>query len=61
MTSHVGDALAATMRTEHGRCLATLVRVLGDTDLVEDALAEATARALERWPHDGISDRPGHG
>ena len=59
MTSPARDALAATMRVERGRCLATLVRVLGDIDLAEDVLAEATARALERWPRDGIPDRPG--
>lgn len=47
------------LRAEHGRCIATLVRTLGDIDLAEDALGEATARALERWPHDGIPDRPG--
>lgn len=59
MTSPARDALAATVRVEQGRCLATLVRVLGDIDLAEDAFAEATARALERWPRDGIPDRPG--
>ena len=54
-----GLALAATLRAERGRCLATLARHLGDIDLAEDALAEATARALERWPRDGLPDRPG--
>ena len=51
--------LAATLRAEHGRCLATLVGRLRDIDLAEDALAEASARALERWPTDGVPDRPG--
>ena len=59
MTAPVRAALDGTMRAEHGRCLATLVRILGDIDLAEDALAEAAARALERWPRDGIPDRPG--
>lgn len=54
-----GRVLAATLRAEHGRCLATLVGRLGDIDLAEDALAEASARALERWPTDGVPDRPG--
>src|SRR5438128_8096129 len=36
-------------RTEHGRILATLIRVLGDFDVAEDALQEAFAAALEQW------------
>ena len=35
------------------------IRSLGDFDAAEDALQEATVVALERWPHDGIPDRPG--
>lgn len=54
-----GIALAATLRAERGRCLATLAHHLGDIDLAEDALAEATTRALERWPVDGVPHRPG--
>lgn len=54
-----GAELAATLREEHGRVLATLVRHLGDIQLAEDALGEATARALERWPADGVPERPG--
>jgi RNA polymerase sigma-70 factor (ECF subfamily) len=38
--------------------LATLVRVLGDFDRAEDALQDATAAALERWPRDGIPRNP---
>src|SRR6266536_6271522 len=37
-------------RAEHGRILATLIRVLGDFDVAEDALQEAFAAALEQWP-----------
>jgi RNA polymerase sigma-70 factor (ECF subfamily) len=37
-------------RREHGRILATLIRVLGDFDVAEDALQEAFAAALEQWP-----------
>lgn len=40
-------------RTEHGRILATLIRVLGDFDVAEDALQEAFAAALEQWPLSG--------
>jgi len=40
-----------TFRDEAGRALATLIRLLGDFDLAEDALQDAFAVALERWPH----------
>src|SRR5947208_13402361 len=39
-----------TFRDEAGRALATLIRLVGDFDLAEDALQEAFAIALERWP-----------
>jgi RNA polymerase sigma-70 factor (ECF subfamily) len=39
--------------------VATLIRVLGDFDLAEDAFQEALVTALERWPVDGVPDRPG--
>ena len=45
-------------RTESGRVLATLVRLLGDLDLAEEAMHEAFAAALESWPQTGIPDRP---
>src|SRR5437773_3362499 len=45
-------------RTEYGRILATLIRVLGDFDVAEDALQEAFAAALERWPAAGMPDNP---
>ena len=45
-------------RTESGRVLATLVRLLGDLDLAEEAMHEAFAVALESWPQTGIPDKP---
>lgn len=45
-------------RSESGRVLATLVRLLGDLDLAEEAMHEAFAVALESWPHTGIPDKP---
>ena len=39
--------------------MATLIRVLGDFDLAEEAVQEAFAVALQRWPSDGIPDNPG--
>jgi RNA polymerase sigma-70 factor, ECF subfamily len=38
--------------------LATLIRVLGDIDLAEDALGDAVTTALERWPRDGVPANP---
>jgi RNA polymerase sigma-70 factor (ECF subfamily) len=46
-------------RRESGQVLASLIRSLGDFDLAEDALQEACIAALERWPGDGVPDRPG--
>lgn len=53
------DDLAAVYRREVGRCTATLVRILGDLDLAEDAVAEAFAVAAEQWPVRGIPPNPG--
>jgi RNA polymerase sigma-70 factor, ECF subfamily len=53
------DQLSDVFRREAGRCTATLIRVLGDVDLAEDAVAEAFAIAAERWPTEGIPPNPG--
>jgi RNA polymerase sigma-70 factor (ECF subfamily) len=45
-------------RSESGRILATLVRLLGDLDLAEEAMHEAFAAALDRWREAGIPDKP---
>jgi len=45
-------------RSEAGRILATLVRLLGDLDLAEEAMHEAFAAALDTWPKTGIPDKP---
>ena len=45
-------------RSESGRILATLVRLLGDIDLAEEAMHEAFAAALESWTQTGIPDKP---
>lgn len=50
---------ARIYRTESARCLATLVRVLGDVDAAEDAVADAFAVAAERWPVAGFPANPG--
>jgi len=52
-------ALVRTFRESAGRAVATLTRVFGDIDLAEDAVQEAFAVALERWPADGVPPNPG--
>ena len=46
-------------REESGRAVATLIRVLGDFDLAEEAVQEAFVTALEVWPERGVPDNPG--
>ncbi len=46
----MSDDLEDVFRREAGRCLATLIRILGDVDLAEDAVADAFAIAAGRWP-----------
>ena len=45
-------------RTESRRVLATLIRLLGDFDLAEEALQDAFMAAAERWPRDGVPANP---
>ena len=52
------DAAGRLVREEWARVVATLVRVTGDIELAEDAVADAVVRALERWPRDGVPDSP---
>ena len=51
--------VARTFRESSGRAVATLVRVFGDIDLAEDAVQEAFAVAVERWPSEGLPPNPG--
>src|SRR5829696_1826330 len=45
-------------RSDSRRVLATLIRLLGDFDLAEEALHEAFVAAVERWPTEGVPDNP---
>jgi len=54
----VRESLDAIYRAESGRILATLIRLLGDFDLAEDAVQDAFAAALESWPRDGVPANP---
>jgi predicted RNA polymerase sigma factor len=59
-TNHATHAaLAAVFREEAGLLTAALVRILGDFDVAEEIVQDALLVALERWPVDGIPDRPG--
>ncbi|WBQ02070.1 RNA polymerase sigma factor [Kribbella sp. CA-293567] len=53
------EAVARAFREEWGQLVATLIRVTADWDLAEECAQDAFAVALERWPGDGIPDRPG--
>ena len=48
----------AIYRSESRRIFATLIRLLGDFDLAEDALHEAFRLAMEQWPNDGLPENP---
>src|SRR5204863_2547143 len=52
------DAVDAVYRSESRRILATLIRLLGDFDLAEEALHDAFIAALEQWPRDGVPANP---
>ncbi len=56
----VDDALLSrTFREESARSIATLVRIFGDIDLAEDAVQEAFAIAMRKWPVMGVPPNPG--
>ncbi len=55
---HLSKTIETLYRLESGRVLATLVRLLGDLDLAEEAMHEAFAAALEFWSQTGIPDKP---
>ena len=54
----MNEKIEAVYRAESRRVFATLVRLLGDFDLAEEALHEAFRAALEQWPSDGVPDNP---
>ncbi len=62
MTDHAVEQaraqVEAVYRSDSRRVLATLIRLLGDFDLAEEALHEAFAAAVERWPRDGMPANP---
>ena len=52
------DTLAETVRVEGARILATLIRTVGDVQIAEDAVQEATLAALGAWPVTGVPPQP---
>jgi RNA polymerase sigma-70 factor, ECF subfamily len=54
----VRENVEAIYRSESRRILATLIRLLGDFDLAEDALQDAFRAALEQWPREGVPANP---
>jgi RNA polymerase sigma-70 factor (ECF subfamily) len=55
----VSRKIEALHRSDSGRILATLVRLLGDLDLAEEAMHEAFATALRTWRQSGVPEKPG--
>ena len=62
MSDTSGDAVREMVdslyRTDSRRVFATLVRVLGDFELAEEALHDAFAAAVEQWPREGVPANP---
>lgn len=54
----IRDHIGMVYRTESRRVLATLIRLVGDFDLAEDALQEAVRAALIKWPEEGVPENP---
>ena len=59
MTEDPHAVVDRLFREEQGRAVATLIRVLGNFDLAEEAVQDAFITALETWPERGIPDNPG--
>jgi RNA polymerase sigma-70 factor, ECF subfamily len=57
-TEQIRELLDSLYRVDSGRILATLIRLLGDFDLAEEAMHEAFATALSVWPKSGAPDNP---
>src|ERR1700676_270696 len=57
-TEQIRELLDSLYRVDSGRILATLIRLLGDFDLAEEAMHEAFASALSLWPRSGVPGNP---
>src|SRR5687768_18268241 len=57
-TQSIRELVDDVYRSESRQVLATLIRLLGDFDAAEEALHDAFAVAVERWPRDGVPANP---
>jgi RNA polymerase sigma-70 factor, ECF subfamily len=57
-TDHIHETVNAVYISESRRVLATLIRLLGDFDVAEEALHDAFRAALEQWPNEGVPGNP---
>jgi RNA polymerase sigma-70 factor (ECF subfamily) len=57
-SEHARDTLEEIYRSESRRVLATLIRLVGDFDLAEEAMHEAVMAAMEQWPREGVPANP---
>ncbi|GAA1595817.1 RNA polymerase sigma factor [Kribbella hippodromi] len=58
MTEPPEPSLESIFRAEHGRAVAVLTRVFGDLEIAEDAVQDAFAAAIEKWPESGVPPSP---
>jgi len=57
--SATNETIDQIFREEYGRVVASLVRMVGDLDVAEEAIQDALVVALDRWQRDGIPANPG--
>src|SRR6478672_6326370 len=57
-SAHAREMVDAVYRSDSRRVFATLVRLLGDFDLAEEALHDAFTSAVEQWPREGVPANP---
>src|SRR5512132_1709245 len=55
---HASDVVDAVYRSDSRQVFATLIRLLGDFDIAEEALHDAFKAALEQWPREGVPTNP---
>jgi RNA polymerase sigma-70 factor (ECF subfamily) len=55
---NIAERIDALYRSDSRRIFATLIRLLGDFDIAEEALHDAFRSALEQWPRDGVPANP---
>jgi RNA polymerase sigma-70 factor (ECF subfamily) len=58
VTESIQDTVSAVYVAESRRVLATLIRLLGDFDVAEEAMSDAFRAALEQWPREGVPSNP---